>query len=178
MGLRGLLTLLGSLLYLEVGLGIVLQAGLDWTASLGHTSLHPLPRISQPRIFSWQWQTHQGTGPVMGACLNTLLVPHLPKSTVQGGGIRTHPQNHRAMGTDIRTEKLGALTQSARVFFQVLLPGSRVNRTCALHSVQPTAPEEVSLWGELSATLGELLGCHFPSSPSVITHPTWFYGWF
>ena len=46
MGLRGLLTLLGSLLYLEVGLGVVLEAGLDWTASLGHMSLHPLPRIS------------------------------------------------------------------------------------------------------------------------------------
>ena len=82
------------------------------------------------------------------------------------------------MGMDIRTEKLVPLTQFATVFFQVLLSGSQVDRTFALCFVQPTALEEGSLWGELSATLGELLGCHFPSSPSVVTHPTWRYRWF
>lgn len=58
--------------------------------------------------------------------------------------------------------------------FAVRKPGKQ-NMCFAL---RPTHSPRVSLWGKLSATLGELLGRHFPSSPSVITHPTWFYGRF
>lgn len=68
-----------------------------------------------------------------------------------------------------RSEDLGPLTQLPTACFPALLSVGRIDKlfACAIHSTVP----------EGFVTLGELLGCHFPSHPPVITHPSRFYGW-